>query len=117
MTIDKRNINLQLNNAKILILEDFLVHKNDVFAESSPHAASWGRHYRSVYSEPSSGYGFSSFPVQTIGVWSLTETAECLDDFETNFSGSHTFPAIACQSFSKMRPHSSKIVSHTFFRF
>ena len=35
ITLDKRNINLQLKNVKIFILEDFVVHKKDVFAESS----------------------------------------------------------------------------------
>ena len=42
-----------------------------------------GRHNCFVFSMPSSGYGFSSFPVQTLGLWSFTEIAECLDDFET----------------------------------
>ena len=78
---------------KILNLKDFVVHKKDVFAESSlAHAASWGlplpfrfqcallwlqEQVTPVY------YDFCSVSVETIGLRSFTETADCLDDFET----------------------------------
>ena len=35
----------------------------------------------------SSLYSFSTVPVQTIGLRSSTETADCLDDFETSDTG------------------------------
>ena len=54
------NINLQLKNGKILILEDCVVHKKDVFAESSlAHAASWRPSF-SVYPLAVSRAGNSS---------------------------------------------------------
>ena len=72
-----------------------------------------GRHYCSVFSLPSSGYGFSwVFLVQTLGLRSFTETAECtgLDDFETfcNFIKDHfdllTFRAYIISTFEIFVP-------------
>ena len=46
--------NYSLKNGEILILEDFVVLKKDVFAESSlQHAASWGPPFFFVFSAPS----------------------------------------------------------------
>ena len=86
ITIDKRNINLQLKNGQILILEDFVVHKKDVFCWKLARTCCFmGAAITVPFSVYVKRLQFSSLSVQTLGLRSFTETAECLDDFETAY--------------------------------